>query len=470
MSDVAHTEGQGTSPELLYLLQNDPGDLAAALAGMRAADVAEALNYLHDRSPDAAGRVLAALPFELAVQVLDEPELEIRYDLFHQLDAKVGARLIEAMSADQQADLWPELPEEERARFLPGLSRETRRGLDLLLAYPPESAGGLMTTEFVALPSSSTVEQALQHVSRVGGAKETVYAIYVLEPNSQRLTHVVSLRELMSANRARRVAEVGDTRKPITVGPLVDREEVGRIISKYNLLAVPVVDGDGHMLGIVTVDDVIDAIMQEQTEDVHKFGGMEALDEPYMEVGFLQMLRKRAGWLMALFVGEMLTASALGRFESEIDRAVILALFIPLIISAGGNSGGQSTSLIIRAMALREVGLRDWWRVALRDMPTSLALGAILGVLAIIRIVLWQQAGWADYGVHYALLAATVGSSVFGVVAFGSLTGSMLPFLIRRLGLDPATASAPFVATLVDLAGIMIYFTIATLLLTGTLL
>ena len=470
MTDLVPSAAESSTPELLYLLQNDPGDLAAALAGMRAADVAEALNYLHDRAPDAAARVLAALPFEVAVQVLDEPELEQRDELFRQLDAGIGARLIEAMSADQQADLWNELPDADRARFLPGLSRETRRALALLLAYPETSAGGIMTTEFVGLPGSWSVEQALQHVSKVGGAKETVYAIYVLEPDSQRLTHVVSLRELISANRARRVAEVGDTRKPISVGPLVDREEVARLIEKYNLLAVPVVDEAGHMLGIVTVDDVIDAIVAEQTEDVHKFAGMEALSEPYMEVGFLDMLRKRAGWLMALFIGEMLTASALGHFEGELDRAVILALFIPLIISAGGNSGGQSTSLIIRAMALREVTLRDWWRVALRDMPTSLALGAILGVLAVTRIFLWQQAGWTDYGAHYALLAATVGASVFGVVAFGSLTGSMLPFLIRRLGLDPATASAPFVATLVDLAGIIIYFTIATLLLTGTLL
>ncbi len=470
MTNLVPGSTESSTPELLYLLLGEPGDLAAALAGMRAADVAESLNYLHDRSPDAAAKVFAALPFELAVQVFDEPELEARYELFHQLDARFAARLMEAMSADQQADLWSELPDGERARFLPGLSRETRQALDLLLAYPETSAGGIMTTEFVGLPGSSTVEQALQHISSVGGAKETVYAIYVLQPDSQRLTHVVSLRELLSATRTRRVAEVGDTRKPISVGPLVDREDVARLISKYNLLAVPVVDDKGRMLGIVTVDDVIDAIMDEQTEDVHKFGGMEALEEPYMEVGVLRMLRKRAGWLMALFVGEMLTASALGYFEAEIDRAVILALFIPLIISSGGNSGGQSTSLIIRAMALREVSLGDWWRVALRDMSTSAALGAILGTLGVMRILGWQWAGWADYGEHYRLLAWTVGASVCGVVAFGSLTGSMLPFLIRRLGLDPATASAPFVATLVDVTGILIYFSIATLLLTGTLL
>jgi len=296
-----------------------------------------------------------------------------------------------------------------------------------LLAYPPETAGGIMTTEFVGVPADWTAEQALQHVGRVGGAKETIYAIYVLDPTTQRLAHVVSLRELVTADRARRVAEVGARRTPVVVSPLTDREEVARLISKYDLLAVPVLDDVGRVLGIVTVDDVIDAIVAESTEDVQKFGGVEAFDEPYMRVRFLTMVRKRAGWLI-------------------------------------------STSLIIRAMALGEVGLRDWWRVARRDIPTGLTLGSLLGAIAVARILLWQALGLTDYGPHYALVAATVGASVVGVVAFGSFTGSMLPFLIRCIGLDPATASAPFVATLVDVTGIVIYFSIATLFLRGTLL
>jgi magnesium transporter len=223
-------------------------------------------------------------------------------------------------------------------------------------------------------------------------------------------------------------------------------------------------------MGVITVDDVIDAIQEEQTEDVQKLGGMQALDEPYTQIGFVRMLRKRAGWLTALFLGEMLTATAMGRFEHEIAQAVVLSLFIPLIISSGGNSGSQATSLIIRALALRELRLRDWWRVALRELPSGLALGAILGLVGFSRIMLWQYAGWYQYGEHATLVAVTVGVALVGVVTFGSLTGSMLPFLLQRLGFDPASASAPFVATLVDVTGLVIYFTVALVVLRGTLL
>ncbi len=245
---------------------------------------------------------------------------------------------------------------------------------------------------------------------------------------------------------------------------------MARLISKYNLLSVPVLDDGGHVLGIVTVDDVIDAMISEQTEDVQKMGGMSALDEPYMEMGIFSMVRKRAGWLAALFLGEMLTATAMGYFEHEISRAVVLALFIPLIISSGGNSGSQATSLIIRAMALQEVTLRDWWRVAVREIPAGLTLGVILGIIGFIRILVWQRLGWYDYGDHSTLVALTVGLSLIGVVLFGSLAGSMLPFLLRRIGFDPASASAPFVATLVDVTGLVIYFTVGVLVLKGTLL
>ena len=218
------------------------------------------------------------------------------------------------------------------------------------------------------------------------------------------------------------------------------------------------------------MDDVIDAIVREQTEDVQKFGGMEALDEPYTRITFRQMIRKRAGWLCALFLGEMLTATAMGHFEGEIARAVVLSLFIPLIISSGGNSGSQATSLIIRALALRELRLRDWWRVAVRELPSGLTLGAILGAIGVVRIVLWQQLGWYNYGPHWLLVALTVGCALVGVVTFGSLAGSMLPFLLKRLGFDPASASAPFVATLVDVTGLVIYFTVAFVILRGTML
>ena len=456
------------TPELLYLLHGDPVDLAEALVGMRAADIAEALV---DLSPEAAAKVMAALPFDLAVQVFDEPELEYdRYDIVRHMNESAVAPLVEAMSADQQADLLRSVPERERARLLKLLDPPTQRALDLLLRYRPDTAGGIMTTEFVSMPTTWTVDQALRHISEVGRAKETVYAIYVLDPMDQRLVHVVSLRELMVADRMQPVEAVGDKRRPLTVRPSTDREEVARFISKYNMLAVPVVDEGGHVLGIVTVDDVIDAIVRESTEDAQKFGGMEALDEPYTEIGFGHMIRKRAGWLTALFLGEMLTATAMGHFEGEIERAVVLSLFIPLIISSGGNSGSQATSLIIRALALREVALRDWWRIAVRELPAGLTLGAILGVIGLIRIVLWEKLGWYDYGPHWALVAATVGTALVGVVTFGSLAGSMLPFLLKRIGFDPASASAPFVATLVDVTGLIIYFSVALIILHGTLL
>jgi magnesium transporter len=454
------------TPELLYLLSGDPAEFAQVVAGMRSADVAEALK---DLAPVGAGCVLAALPFDLAVQVLDDPELEHRVDIIQAMEVGAAGRLVDAMSPDQQADLFRELPDTEQRRILPALDPRTQQALAFLLRYPPETAGGIMTTEFLTVSPTSTVEETLELIRRVGGGKETVYLIYVVD-REKRLQHVISLRELILSDRSTRVTELGSGRKLVSAGPYTDREEVARLISKYDLLAIPVVDKDQHILGIVTVDDVIDALVAETTEDVQKFGGMEALDEPYMEISIARMLRKRAGWLAALFIGEMLTATAMGYFEGEIAHAVVLALFVPLIISSGGNSGSQATSLIIRAMALREVRLRDWWRVAIRELPSGLALGLFLGTIGAIRILVWQGFGWYDYGPHYVLVTLTVSLALVGVVTFGSLVGSMLPFLLRRLGFDPASASAPFVATLVDVTGLVIYFSVALLLLRGTLL
>jgi magnesium transporter len=470
MSPVESPErSMPTVPELLYLLHGDPAELGEALAGMRSADVAEALR---DLPADAAARVMAVLPFDLAVQVFDEPELTYRRaEIVSQMDPKQAALLMDAMSSDQQAELFRELSEEDRPRFLKLLDEPTRRALELLLRYPPETAGGIMTTELVAVPCDWSVQRTLDYIREVGRAKETVYAIYCLDPERHTLEHAVSLRDLIVADdRSLPVGEIGNRRTPLAVTPATDREEVARLISKYNLLAVPVVDEGNHILGIVTVDDVIDAIVREQTEDVQKFGGMEALDEPYTEIPFARMVQKRAGWLCALFLGEMLTATAMGHFESEIAKAVVLSLFIPLIISSGGNSGSQATSLIIRALALHEVEVRDWWRVALRELPAGLTLGVILGLIGVLRIALWQQLGWYDYGHHWQLVAVTVGAALVGVVTFGSLAGSMLPFLLKRLGFDPASASAPFVATLVDVTGLIIYFSVAVLILRGTLL
>lgn len=453
------------APELLYLLAGDPAELAETLASMRAVDVAEMLDEL---PADAAARVMAALPLDLAVQVFDEPELEQRVGIVAHLAEPAAVPLIEAMSSDQQANLFRDMEEPQRTRLMAALEPETRQSLSLILRYPPESAGGIMTTEFLAVPPFWTVDRALQHIGEVGGGKETVYAVYVVDDRG-RLMHVVSLRELIIAPRDQRVIEVGSWRRPLTVSPLTDREEVAQIISKYDLLAVPVVDPQQHVLGIVTVDDVIDALVQEETEDVQKLGGMEAFEEPYLEIQLPRMVRKRAGWLSALFLGEMLTATAMSHFEVEISQAVVLALFVPLIISSGGNSGSQATTLVIRAMALGQVRLRDWWRVIRREFATGLALGTVLGIIGLLRILVWQAIGDV-YGVHYLLVAITVALSLVGVVLWGSLAGSMLPFVLRRLGFDPASASAPFVATLVDVTGLVIYFSLASLVLRGTLL
>lgn len=452
--------------EVLYLLSGDQAEMVAACADLLPADIAESLG---DLPPEAAAKVLAALPFHIAVQVLDESLLENKEELIERLPDDAAIPLIQAMSADQQVRLFRELKETDRARLLHVLDAPTRDQLRLLMSYPPQSAGGLMTTEFVSVPESWTALQVRLHVAKEGSAKETVYAIYVVD-DRQRLSRVISLREVVMAASEMPVTAIGDGRKPITVTPLVDREDVARLISRYDLLAIPVVDDGRHMIGIVTVDDVIDAMISEETEDVQKMGGLEALDEPYMEIGLLSMIKKRAGWLCALFLGEMLTATAMGHFQDEISKAVMLALFIPLIISSGGNSGSQATSLIIRAMALREVTLRDWWRVAAREIPSGVALGSILGSIGIFRIELWQHLGWYSYGEHHVLIALTVGASLIGVVLFGSLAGSMLPFILRRIGFDPASASAPFVATLVDVTGLIIYFSVAVVILRGTLL
>ena len=272
------------------------------------------------------------------------------------------------------------------------------------------------------------------------------------------------------ADPAATLGAIATVRKPVTVTTDMDREDVARLISKYDLLAVPVIDNARQVIGIVTVDDVIDAMVEANTEDAQKFGGMEALDQPYMAMGFWAMIKKRAGWLCVLFLSEMLTATAMQSYQTELEKAVVLTLFIPLIMSSGGNSGSQATSLIIRALALREMKLGDWWKILIREIPAGLTLGAILGIIGIVRIALWQKLGLFNYGEHWELIALTVGAALVGIVTFGSMAGSMLPFALKRVGFDPASASAPFVATLVDVTGLVIYFTIAWVILRGTLL
>jgi len=439
--------------------------VAAGLIGEHVADNVDTLNRL---SPNEAAEVLLLLSREAAVEILDKPELHFGVEIVEALPRDVAAQLLAGMSADMAADVIRQLDEPARGELLGRLDEASRSAIVGLLAYPENTAGSIMTTEFVSVPRQWTVEQTLQHIRQVERSRETVYAIYVIDTVTRRLVGAVSLRRLIAGEPSANILTLAS--KPITTFPLTDREDVARLIARHDLLAVPVVDKPGHLLGIVTFDDIIDTIIEESTEDVQKFGGMEAIEEPYLQIGFLDMIRKRGVWLCLLFVSEMLTASAMQHFEGELEKALVLTLFIPLIMSSGGNSGSQATSLLIRSLALRDVKLGDWWRVALRELPTGLTLGAILGLIGVIRIVMWQKLGLYDYGPHWPLVALTVAAALVGVVTFGSVAGSMLPFGLQKLGFDPASASAPFVATLVDVTGLVIYFSAALLILRGTLL
>jgi magnesium transporter len=329
-------------------------------------------------------------------------------------------------------------------------------------------AGGLMSPRYAQLHDNMSVAEALAYLHRQAIEHvETLYYVYILD-SARRLIGVTSLRELFAAAPELPVKGIMHT-DFIKATDDTDQEHLSLLFAEHNLIAVPVVDSEGKMKGIVTIDDIVDVVEEEATEDIQKMGGSEALNAPYLEIGLLSMIQKRAGWLILLFLSEMLTANAMSYYENEIAKAVILAVFVPLIISSGGNSGSQATTLVIRAMALGQIRLRDWWRVLRRELIVGTVLGSIIGAIGLCRIVGWQ-ALFHSYGNHYDLIAATVGASLIGIVAWGSVAGAMLPFILKRAGFDPASASAPFVATLVDVTGLMIYFTIAANILRGTLL
>ncbi len=438
--------------------------------GRGAISTAERVERLNALEISEAARVLAALPQQKAVGILSRPELHNAAAILTEMPSEQAARLLNATANDRVVDLFLEMDEATHARIFDLMDNATRVAIQNLMGYPPGTAGSIMTTEFVSVPDTWTVAQTLDHVRQVERSRETVYAIYILDAHTHSLIHVVTLRRLITGAPDDSILAVAQQGAPVTADALMKQEDVARLIRKHNLLALPVTNDDGKMLGIVTVDDVIDTMIADTTEDAQKFGGMEALGKPYMSIGFLGMIRKRAGWLAALFLGEMLTASAMQHFEGELEKAVVLTLFIPLIMSSGGNSGSQATSLIIRALALGEIKLSDWWRVLLRELPSGITLGVILGLIGLIRITVWQSLGLFDYGEHWHLVGFTVFAALIGIVTFGSVCGSMLPFLLQKLRFDPASASAPFVATLVDVTGLVIYFSVALMILSGTLL
>lgn len=452
-------------PEIGELLAQRRFDqLRDAVLEFEPADVADLVEGLE---PDQAALVFRLLPRDLATDVFSHLEPERQQSLIASLGTERVAALINELDPDDRTALLEELPAEVAQRLIALLTPAERSVTQAILGYPEESVGRLMTPDYVRVKADWTTARALDHIRKYGRDAETVNVIYVID-EGRRLIDDLPLRQLLLADPQQTVESLMD-RKVVALSATDDREEAVRQMQHYDLIALPVVDSRGILVGIVTADDVADVAEEEATEDIQKMGGMEALDAPYLEIGMGAMLRKRAGWLSVLFVGQMLTATAMGYFEGEIEKAVVLALFLPLIISSGGNAGSQATSLVIRAMAVGEVALRDWWRVLRRELVAGVTLGLWLGIIGVARVVFWPDRVGL-YGEHYIRLGLAVGASTVGVVTFGAFAGSMLPFLLRLLRLDPAAASAPFVATVVDVTGVVIYFTVAAVMLRGTIL
>jgi magnesium transporter len=452
-------------PELAELIaKRDFTQLRAILCDFPAADIAEIFT---DLNPDDEAVLLRILPHEVAAEVFEYLSLEDQEHVLQALGSEQVAQILNDIAPDDRTALLEELPASATQKLLNLLSPEQRKIAADLLGYPKSSIGRRMTPEYVAIQQNWTVADVLAHLRKTGRGRETLNQLYVVDEKG-RLVDSVRLRNLVVSELNTPITELLE-QQSLALHATDDQETAVAAFRKYDRTVLPVIDSTDVLVGALTVDDVLDVAEQEATEDIQKLGGMEALDAPYLKIGLLSMIRKRAGWLAVLFVGEMLTATAMGYFEDEIAKAVVLALFVPLIISSGGNSGSQATSLIIRAMAVRDVSLKDWWRVIRREFIAGFALGCVLASIALARILLWPHKEKV-YGPHYALVAATVACSLIGVVLFGSVAGSMLPFVLRRLGFDPAAASAPFVATLVDVTGLVIYFSIAYLILHGTLL
>jgi magnesium transporter len=430
------------------------------------------------------------LPLDLAPLLADLPvgELaalfrvcsrELAATTFTYIPREAQRRVLKALSQEQTAALLNALPPDDRTAFLNDLpldvamqllgmlTPDERQVAQALLAYPDHSVGRMMTLDFVAVQPEWTVREALDYIRANGYDRETLNLIFVVDREGHLLDDV-RVRRFLVAPLEQTVQALCDGNFTM-LSPTDDREKALGLFKQFDRVALPVVDDQRKLIGIVTVDDILDVAEAEATEDIQKLGGTEALDEPYTTIALSRMVKKRASWLVVLFLGEMLTATAMSYFEAEIAKAVVLALFVPLIISSGGNAGSQAATLVIRALALGEFKLRDWWRVMRRELVVGLMLGLVLGAIGFLRIALWAQFT-SIYGEHWLLVAITVGVALVGIVLWGSVMGSMLPLLLKRLGLDPATSSAPFVATLVDVTGLIIYFSVAVLILSGTLL
>lgn len=434
------------------------------------ADVAEVILDLPENEQVIIFRVL---PHDLAADVFEYLDFEAQEQLLRAMAHEQVIAILNEMSPDDRTALLEEMPSTAARQLIRSLSPEERRVATSLLGYPEDSVGRLMTPDFIAVKQDWSIQQVLDYIREHGQDSETLNVIYVVDEQGK-LIDDIRMREFLLKPLTSSVRDLMQETF-VALNVTDSQREAVNIFRKYDRTALPVIDSNGALLGIVTIDDMLDVAEEEATEEFQKFGGMEALDEPYMRIALWKMIRKRAGWLIILFLGEMLTATAMATFQDEIAKAVVLALFLPLIISSGGNSGSQASTLIVRAMAVGEVTLHDWWRVAGREVRAGLSLGAILGAIGFLRVALWSVVGQRYfhhdlYGPHWPLVAFTVGLALVGVVLWGSLSGSMLPFLLRRVGADPATSSAPFVATLVDVTGLIIYFTIALVIMRGVML
>jgi magnesium transporter len=434
------------------------------------ADVAE---VILDLPEDEQVIIFRVLPHDLAADVFEYLDFDAQEQLLRAMAHEQVVGILNEMAPDDRTALLEELPSAAARQLIRLLTPAERRIATALLGYPEDSVGRLMTPDFIAVHEDWTVQQVLDYVREHGRDSETLNFVYVVDDRGK-LIDDVRMREFLLRPLTAKVSDIRDQ----TFGALNvtdSQQDALNVFRKYDRAALPVVDSNGVVVGIVTADDMLDVAEEEATEDIQKFGGMEALDEPYMRIPLWRMVRKRAGWLIILFLGEMLTATAMASYQEELAKALVLALFLPLIVSSGGNSGSQASTLMIRAMALGEVNLRDWWRVMSREVQAGLSLGLILGAIGVVRVALWAIIGEQylhrqPYGPHWPLVALTVGISLVGVVIWGTISGSMLPFLLRRIGADPATSSAPFVATLVDVTGLVIYFSIALVIMRGVML
>ena len=462
---------EGLIQELERLIQSkNDKQLEVLLNDIHHADIAEILDELDF---DKATYIFKVLDSEKTAEILLELDEDLRENILSRLSPKEIAEELDELETNDAADIIGELSKDRKAEVISELQDvEHAKGIVDLLRYAEDTAGGIMHKELVKVNENWNVLTCVKEMRIQAENISRVHSIYVVD-DEDRLKGRLSLKDLLTTSTRTPVSEVY-IKKLHYVDVSTPDVEVGRIMEKYDLEAIPVVDELGRLVGRITIDDVIDVIREEiekrDTEDIQKFGGLEALELPYVETTLFEMVKKRATWLVVLFIGEMFTASAMGFFEGEIEKAVVLALFVPLIISSGGNSGSQAATLIIRAMALKELTLKDWWYVMKKEIASGFLLGSILGIVGFVRIMIWQKSGFYEYGDHWFFVAMTVSISLLFIVLWGTLSGSMIPFMLKKLKLDPATSSAPFVATLVDVTGLVIYFSIASLLLKGKLL